>query len=115
MSIFLYHEGEALYSSVTTYWTAALPNLAEGLQSLLVHSAEGAGEFVVGTASTLGRGVGAATTGFRKEDPISAGAIGSAFKGGGMTIALVVGTMLAVSVYNYIPKKRARRRRRKAK
>ena len=108
-SVFLYNQGPALYNSMTSYWTARLPNLVEGLQSLFVRGAEGAGEFVVGTASTLGRGVGAATTGFRKEDPVSAGAIGSVFKGGGITVALVVGTMLAMSVYNYLPKKRARR------
>ena len=40
------------------------------------------------------------TAGFSEQDPNTAGAIGSAFRGGTMTMALVIGTMLAISGYN---------------
>ena len=57
-------------------------------------------EVAVRGGKIVGGTVGGVTSEFIKQDPDTAAAIGSALKGGTLTMALVIGTMLAISGYN---------------
>jgi hypothetical protein len=76
-----------------------VPGMAQ-LGSALATTGDVAHDVAVRTGRAAGGTVGGFTKGFKDQDPETAAAIGSAFQGGTMTMALVVGTMLAVSGYN---------------
>ena len=57
-------------------------------------------DFVVESSRTVGRGVGALVYGAEKELPENVkGVLGSIFRGGTATIAIVVGSLLFLSIY----------------
>jgi hypothetical protein len=100
---FLYGNGSTYYNAATNYWYDTAQEVPAGLQAVLIWGGE-----------SVGRTVGAITAGVGKEDPELRQAIGSAFRGGTATVIGVVAVMVGLSVYNYLPKKRAKRRRAKA-